>query len=72
MGNLNFGRTGIYSLSTHNGAGPHLTPTAAGVAGVSDSCSHCTHVPHGHLRAKLPDYIGQVFECKADNPELFT
>ena len=71
MGNLNFGRTGIYSLSTHNGAGTHVTPTVAGVTGVRDSRSQRTRVPLGHLRAKLPDYIGQVFECKADNPELF-
>jgi hypothetical protein len=25
-----------------------------------------THSSHGNLRAKLPNYMGQVFECKAD------
>ena len=25
-----------------------------------------TRIPHGNMRAKLPNYIGQVFECKAD------
>ena len=25
-----------------------------------------TRIPHGNMRAKLPNYIGQVIECKAD------
>ena len=25
-------------------------------------------IPHGNMRAKLLNYIGQVFECKADIP----
>jgi hypothetical protein len=27
-----------------------------------------TGVTYGNMRAKLSDYIGQVFECKADSP----
>ena len=26
-----------------------------------------TRIPHGNMRAKLLNYIGQVFECKADD-----
>ena len=25
-------------------------------------------IPHGNIRAKLLNYIGQVFECKAGSP----
>ena len=25
-------------------------------------------IPHGNMRAKLLNYIGQIFECKADSP----
>ena len=45
---------------------------AAGVAGVSNSHGQRTRIPHGNTRAKLSDYIGQVFECKANNPSLLT
>ena len=27
-----------------------------------------TRISHGNMRAKLLNYIGQVFECKADSP----
>jgi len=27
---------------------------------------------HSGMHAKLLNYIGQVFECKADNPHLFS
>jgi hypothetical protein len=40
----------------------------AEVAGVRDSCGLRARDSHGNIYAKLPDYIGQVFECKADSP----
>jgi hypothetical protein len=43
---------------------------AAGVAGVRNSHSQRTRIHHGNTRAKLSNYIGQVFECKADNPYM--
>ena len=44
---------------------------AADIAGVRDSRSQRTRVSRGNIRAKLLDYIEQVFECKADALELF-
>ena len=38
------------------------------VADVNGPGGQRTRIPHGNMRAKLPNYIGQVFECKADNP----
>jgi hypothetical protein len=40
------------------------TKEAAGVRGPG---GQRTRIPHGNMRAKLLDYIGQVFECKADD-----
>ena len=31
-----------------------------------------TRIPHGNRRAKLQDYIGQVFECKADGLHYYS
>jgi hypothetical protein len=39
---------------------------AAKVAGVGGSHRPRTRIPRGNMRAKLLDYIGQVFECKAE------
>jgi hypothetical protein len=44
---------------------------AADITGVRDSRGQHTRVPRGNIRAKLVDYIEQVFECKADALELF-
>ena len=38
------------------------------VADVRDRRAQRTGVTYGNMRAKLSDYIGQVFECKADSP----
>ena len=38
------------------------------VADVSDRRAQRTGVTYSNMHAKLLDYIGQVFECKADNP----
>ena len=38
------------------------------VADVRDRRAQRTGVTYGNMHAKLPDYIGQVFECKADRP----
>ena len=42
--------------------------TAEEVADVRDRRVQRTGVTYGNMRAKLSDYIGQVFECKADSP----
>jgi hypothetical protein len=31
-----------------------------------------TRIPHGNGRAKPQDYIGQVFECKADGLHYYS
>jgi hypothetical protein len=41
-----------------------MTMAAAKVAGVGSSHRPRTHIDRGNMRAKLMDYIGQVFECK--------
>ena len=38
------------------------------VADVRDRRVQRTGVTYGNMRAKLSDYIGQVFECKAESP----
>jgi len=38
------------------------------VVDARDLCARRERVPHGNTCAKLLDYIGQVFECKADCP----
>lgn len=38
------------------------------VADVRGLCAQRKRVIPGNMRAKLLDYIGQVFECKADSP----
>jgi hypothetical protein len=45
-----------------------MTMAAAKVAGVESSHRPRTRTPRGNMRAKLLDYIGQVFECKAEDP----
>ena len=42
--------------------------TAEEVADVRDRRVQRTGVTYGNMRAKLSDYIGQVFECKAESP----
>ncbi len=39
------------------------------VPDVRDLGGQRKHIPHGNMRVKLLDYIGQVFECKADNQD---
>jgi len=38
------------------------------VADVRDRRAQRTGVTSGNMRAQLSDYIGQVFECKAESP----
>ncbi len=38
------------------------------VADVRDRRVQRTGITYGNMRAKLSDYIGQVFECKAESP----
>ena len=37
------------------------------VAGVRGPCGQRKRIPHGNMCAKLLNYIGQIFECKADS-----
>lgn len=41
------------------------TTTKEGAADVGALGGQRERIPHRNLRAKLPNYIGQVFECKA-------
>ena len=43
-----------------------MTMAAAKVAGVGSSHRPRTHIDRGNMRAKFMNYIGQVFECKAE------
>jgi hypothetical protein len=38
------------------------------VADVRSPGGQRNRIPHGNMRAKLLNYIGQVYECKADSP----
>jgi hypothetical protein len=53
---------------THHAYRERVMMPAEEVADVRDRRAQRTGVPYGNMRAKLPDYIGQVFECKADSP----
>ncbi len=55
------------SHTTHSGA--HVKMAAEKVPDVRDLGGQRKHIPHGNMRVKLLDYIGQVFECKADNQD---
>jgi hypothetical protein len=51
----------------HKAFGKRVLMAAAEVADVSGRPAQRKRVIHGNMRAKLSDYIGQVFECKADS-----
>ena len=53
---------------THHAYRERAMMAAEEVADVRDRRAQRTGVTYGNMRAKLPDYIGQVFECKADSP----
>ena len=69
MGNLNFGHartTAPLPTLMLDASRARMTMAAAKVAGVGSSHRPRTHIDRGNMRAKPLDYIGQVFECKAE------
>ena len=53
---------------THHAYRERVMMAAEEVAHVRDRRVQRTGVTYGNMRAKLSDYIGQLFECKADSP----
>jgi len=71
MGNPTLGRDRTPCTSspiTHDASGARVMMVAEEVADVRGPGSQRKHIPHGNMRAKLLNYIGQIFECKADSP----
>ena len=54
------------SLITRIASGARLRMSVQKATDVEGPGSQRTRIPHGNMRAKLPNYIEQVFECKAD------
>ena len=71
MGNPNFGRDHTSCTSspvTHDASVARVMMAVGEAADVGDPGDQRKRIPHGSMRAKLLNYIGQVFECKADSP----
>ena len=71
MGNLILGRDRTpctSSLITHDASGARVMMVAEQVADVRGPGGQRKRIPHGNMCAKLLNYIGQIFECKADSP----
>src|SRR5262245_58675398 len=70
MGNLNRRnreRTRYpFSPITRIASGARLRMSVQKASDVRGPGGQRTQIPHGNMRAKLLNYIGQVFECKAD------
>jgi hypothetical protein len=56
------------NLITHDTSGARVMRSVEEVPDVRGLGGQRKRIPHGNMRAKLPNYIGQVFECKADRP----
>ena len=54
-------------LTTHHEYRESVMMAAEETAGVRGQRAQRKCVIHGNIRAKLSNYIGQVFECKADS-----
>jgi hypothetical protein len=70
MGNPNFGRERAPCTSspiTHNASGTRVMMAAEEVPDLRGPSGKRKRILHGNMRAKLLNYIGQVFECKADS-----
>ena len=71
MGDRNLGRDRTpcaSSLITHDASGARVMRSVEEVPDVRGLGGQRKRIPHGNMCAKLPNYIGQVFECKADRP----
>ena len=69
MGNPTFGRDRTPCTSspiTHDASGARVMMAAEKVADVRGPGGQRKRISHGNMRAKLLNYIGQIFECKAD------
>jgi len=70
MGNptWNYKRTRCPSSPiTHVASGTRVRMSVQKATDVGGPGGQRTQIPHGNMRAKPLDYIGQVFECKADS-----
>ena len=52
---------------THNASGARVIMAAEEVPDLRGPGGKRKRIPHGNMRVKLLNYIGQVFECKADS-----
>ena len=71
MGVPNFGRERTpytSSLITHDASGARVMISAEEFPDERGLGGQRKRISHGNMRAKLLNYIGQVFECKADIP----
>lgn len=71
MGNPTLGRDRTPCTSspiTHDASEVRVMMVAEEVADVRGPGGQRKRIPHGNMRAKLLNYIGQIFECKADSP----
>ena len=74
MGNPNFGRERAPCTSspiTHNASGTRVMMAAEEVPDLRGPSGKRKRILHGNMLVKLLDYIGQVFECKADSPHYY-
>ena len=74
MGAPNFGRERTpytSSLITHDASGARVMISAEEFPDERGLGGQRKRIPHGNMRAKLPNYIGQVFECKADSSHYY-
>ena len=70
MGNPNFGRERASCTSipiTHDASGARVMMVAEEVPDLRGPGGKRKRILHGNMRVKLLNYIGQVFECKADS-----
>lgn len=70
MGNPNLGRERTPCSSspiTHDASGARVTMAAEEVPDLRGPGDKRKRIPHRIMRVKLLNYIGQVFECKADS-----
>jgi len=57
---------------THNTSGARVIMAAEEVPDLRGPGGKRKHIPHGNMRVKLLNYIGQVFECKADSSHYYS
>ena len=75
MGNPTLGRDRTPCTSspiTHDTPEARVMMVVEEVADMRGPGGQRKRIPHGNMAAKLPNYIGQIFECKADSPHYST